>query len=310
MSSKSGRNLLFLGKGGTGKTTIAALTALAIAEKGEKVALVSMDPAHNLFDIFQINSRKKVEKLKNHLIIEEIDVNSWIKIYLKSVEDKIAKSYKHLTTISLDKHIEILRYAPGLEEYAMQYAYEASLNLYSGYKFRIFDMPPTALALKFLNLPKLTLIWLEQLLDLRIKILEKKRIIEKVHNKDIKGIKDEVLNQLNHMKNVNQSLNKTFQTAQASGIYIVLNEDQLSLSESVNIYDMVTKNGFHIDSIVVNKFQNLSEVEELSNKFSNLPVQLFPLAQNELIGAKELALFMKNQTIQPYIESILKTADK
>lgn len=54
--------LFFTGKGGVGKTSVASATAVALAEQGKKVLLVSTDPASNLQDVFEIElSREPVE---------------------------------------------------------------------------------------------------------------------------------------------------------------------------------------------------------------------------------------------------------
>ena len=58
--------------------------------------------------------------------------------------------------------------------------------------------------------------------------------------------------------------------------------------------------------IVVDDLSN-GRKENISNKFCDLPVHYVPFAQNSLIGAKELALFLKNEAIQPYLDSILNT---
>lgn len=304
---KAGKNLFFLGKGGTGKTTIAALTATALSEKGHKVVLISMDPAHNLFDIFQINSSKSTVKLNKNFIVEEIDIKFWIKTYLKSIEEKIARSYQHLTSLSLEKHIETIRYSPGLEEYALQFAYEKVLKKYEGYSYRLFDMPPTALSLRFFNLPKLTIVWLDQLIDLRKKILQKKMIINDVYQTNSEGSKDEVLNQLYDMKKVNQRLINNFQEINFSGIYVVMNEDHLSLCESSDIYDMISKNGFCIDGIIVNKSQNIMKDNEIAKKFNKLSIHFIPFVDYMLIGTTRLNEFIKNKKFSRFLDSIFNS---
>ena len=200
------KNIFFLGKGGTGKTTISALTAIYLSGRGHKVALISMDPAHNLFDVFNTNTSKKMIKMEQNLILEEIDIQFWIGKYLDTIERKIAQSYKYLTSLNLEKQLNILRYSPGVEEYALIYAYQTLLDKYKSNTFRIFDMPPTALSLRFMNLPNLSRIWLNKLTELRKKILKNKNIISTVNKAEKVDLQDRVLSDLNRMERDYQDL--------------------------------------------------------------------------------------------------------
>jgi arsenite-transporting ATPase len=300
------KNLFFLGKGGTGKTTVSALTASALAEQGEKVVLLSMDPAHNLYDVFQVKSSKNAVKLSNRFIIEEIDIQYWIKTYLRSVEEKIAKSYHHLTALSLEKHINTIRYSPGLEEYAMQYAYNAVNKTYSDYTYRIFDMPPTALAVRFFNLHKITLVWLEQLIELRKKILEKQKIINNVRQGEPVKTDDKILNQLYKMQSDHKKIVKDYKDKKRSGMFIVTNEDDLSIAESKDIYGMILENKFTIEGILVNKYQNITIQQEFGEKIADVSTYFFPLTRDSLIGQKNLKEYLKNPGFRVYLGSILK----
>ena len=294
MMNKMSKNIFFLGKGGTGKTTMAALSAFALAERGEKVALFSMDPAHNLFDVFQINSSKNSVKIRGGFIIEELDIQYWIKTYLRSIEEKIARSYQYVTTLSLEKNFKTIRFSPGLEEYAMHYAFEAVNKTYRDYTYRLFDMPPTALALKFLNLPKLVLVWLNQLIELRKKILEKQNIISTVQLGEKIETDDKILSQLYKMQNDNKQIVEDLQIDQKSGVYIVLNEDELSISESMNILGVTSEIGITINGILINKYQDFVNKPEFEKKFAKLPLHFFPLAKIALIGMSRLREYLNN----------------
>ena len=234
-------------------------------------------------------------------MIEEIDIPYWIKTYLKSIEEKIAKSYQYLTALSLEKHIKTIQFSPGLEEYALQYAYEAVNKSYDDYTYRIFDMPPTALALRFFNLPKLTLLWLDQLINLRNKILEKKKIINTVHQQKSIKFDDKVLNQLHKMKSDYKRLISGFQDTQKTGIYIVLNEDELSISESSDIYEMMITNNFSVNGILVNKYQNVLDQENIAEKFEKLSLHIFPIARSTLVGRKNFEDYIHSELFKKYM---------
>jgi arsenite-transporting ATPase len=294
-----------MGKGGTGKTTTAVLTAIACANEGQNVALFSMDPAHNLFDVFQIENSSNVFLLRKNLLLSEISIESWLKAYLKSIEEKIADSYQHLTALSLEKHIETIRYSPGLEEYAMQYAFEALMAKYEDYTIKVFDMPPTALALRFFNLTKITKIWLEQLIKLRKEIVKKKISIDEVRVGHSNQSNDKILKELLKLNLKNNGLLENFQDETTTGIFIVQNEDNLSMNEANDIYARMTENEFNVKGILVNKYQNIISQTILAKKHVDIPIYFFPLSNHQLIGQNSLENYLKENPQTTFVHAIL-----
>jgi hypothetical protein len=183
--------LIGSGKGGVGKSTSSALTAVAAAQAGKKVLLVSLDPAHNQSDIFESKLSDKPRKIDKQLRVSELDLNKWVRLYLKGVEEQVRETYKYLTALNLEHYFKIIKYSPGIEEYALLMAYEHLTQKHNDMDYIVFDMPPTALTLRFFELPKISLLWLNQLLNLRNEILKKREIIStiKVGKKRYRAIK-------------------------------------------------------------------------------------------------------------------------
>ena len=167
----------FIGKGGVGKSTVSALTALHFAQSGLDTLLVSMDPAHNQGDLFEVDLREKPRKILKSLHVKEVDVDFWIGKYLAETREQLRKSYLYQSAFNLQTHFKVLQYSPGLEEYALLMAFEAVLRQEADKDAIIFDMAPTALSLRFFSLPGITLLWLAELLKLRNLICQKKEII-------------------------------------------------------------------------------------------------------------------------------------
>ncbi|HDO06718.1 MAG TPA: ArsA family ATPase, partial [Bacteroidetes bacterium] len=177
---KTTKNIFFLGKGGVGKSTSSALTALHLAESGKKIQLVSLDPAHNQSDIFENKFAEKAIKITDNLTVREVEIDVWVKKYLSDIQFQVKRSYSYLTAFNLENYLDIIKYSPGIEEYALLMAYRSIRQKAKDVDYIIFDMPPTALTLKFLTLPHLSLLWLDNLMALRNKIIEKRQIITKV----------------------------------------------------------------------------------------------------------------------------------
>lgn len=145
-------NLFFMGKGGVGKSTSSALYSVYLAEKGYKVLMVSLDPAHNQSDIFKKSFSDKPTKVTNAFSVIEVDQEKWIKLYLKEIQLQINRTYTYLTAFNLEGYFKVIKHSPGLEEYALILAFNHIQNNFTDYDYLIFDMAPTALSLKFFNL--------------------------------------------------------------------------------------------------------------------------------------------------------------
>jgi arsenite-transporting ATPase len=286
-------NIFFMGKGGVGKSTAASLNSLFLAQKGYHVLIVSLDPAHNQSDIFERNLSDKPLEIVPNLLGVEIDQDYWIRQYLKDVQDQISRTYSYLTAFNLDKYFRVVKYSPGLEEYALILVFKDILQKFSDLDFLVFDMPPTALALKFFALPTLSLIWIEQLLVLRQEIIKKRDLITKVKYMKKEVERDKILNKINEMKKDYENLQKIFEDCERTHINLVLNPDKLSLAESQRIFSTLKDINIRCSRIMNNKMLPGSSCDEINNTFAGIPICECPYSETPLIGIDNLEEFLK-----------------
>jgi len=285
----------FLGKGGVGKSTLSAVNSLKFS-KSANTLLVSMDPAHNQSDIFENKFGEKPLPVQNDLAVIEVDLDLWIKRYLKGIQSKITDSYRYLSAINLDKKFEVLKFSPGLEEYALLLAFETIVKKYNSYQYLIFDMPPTALALRFFALPKLSLVWIENLLTLRKEIIEKREIITKIKIGKNTFEQDKVLNKLNELKLQYKQVNEQFADSGRINVNIVMNSDRLALKESERIYNSLKELGIPTADIFLNKLkQSAEQTFDLPSVFKNVTLRVYPLADYPLIGLSALDNYLSEK---------------
>jgi arsenite-transporting ATPase len=199
-----------------------------------------------------------------------------------------------LTTFNLENYFNVIKHSPGLEEYALILAFNHIQKKFSDYDYLIFDMAPTALSLKFFNLPVLSLIWIEQLLTLRQEIIKKREIITKIRLIKKEFERDKVLNKINEMKNEFQTLKNIFEHSDKTRVQLVLNPDQLSFAESMRIFEGLKDINVHVNQIVYNKKQMGSAGDELNKVFAEIPVINFPFSEKPLIGYDVLRQYLKN----------------
>ena len=287
----------FIGKGGVGKSTTSALTAAHLSQHAKDTLLVSMDPAHNQRDIFQQKFSEKPRKIHERLSVKEVDVDYWMKKYLKETEKTIQQTYSYEGAFNLQKYFHVLRFSPGLEEYALLLAFENIIHTHKKKDVILFDMAPTALTLRFFSLPFITLIWLEELLKLRNRILKKKEIVSKIKIAGQEIEQDKVKARLYRLIQNYEHLREHFLSPETK-INLVMNDDNLSLSEAFRIKSKLKYIGMHIDDVIVNKARKEAVSEEIREGFSRQQKRLFPLSESQLLGYEALQAYVKaNQQV-------------
>ncbi len=287
-------NIFFLGKGGVGKSTSSALTALHLVNSGKKVLLASMDPAHNQSDILQKKLSEKSKEIRPNFFAKEVDVNYWVKKYLADVTSQIKHSYSYLTAFNLESYLDVIKYSPGIEEYALLTAYKEIRKNNPDKDYIIFDMPPTALTLKFLGLPKISNLWLEKLLELRNKILKKKEIITKIKLGKKEVEQDKILNKLNAQIDSYSNVKIVFENETQTILNLVLNTDKLSFSESRLIVKNLKEFNLRISNIFINKYSNGFNTKEIENIFDVKGMQIFPDSSIPLLGLETLSQYLNS----------------
>ena len=287
--------LFFIGKGGVGKSTSSALTSVYLASKPHKTLLVSMDPAHNQRDIFDQNFTEKPKAVSDTLLVKEVDTDFWVEKYLKETTDQIKDTYKYESAFNLQNYFNVLQFSPGLEEYALLLAFEDTLHKYSDHEYIVFDMAPTALTLRFFSLPFITLIWLEELLNLRGEIYKKKEIISKIKLAGKEIEQDRVKAKLESLIGNYEHLQAHF-LSETTKVNLVMNNDKLSFSEAFRIRKKLTDIRIAIDRIVINKLRENESTTDIETEFKDQKIARLRLAPEGLTGYEVLKDYIEANT--------------
>ena len=286
------RVLFFVGKGGVGKSTNSSLFALKLARGGKRVLLNSIDPAHNLHDIFQISLGSKPKQIVPGLEAMETDLDQWVKKYLKDTERDFRSVYKYQEAFNLHKYFKTLKYSPGLEEYAVLLALVDTLRRFADRDFIVFDTPPTALTLKFLALPDVSLLWMSELSQFRQLILNKEQIVTRIRQgrKDAAKERDPILAKIADMVDLYRGMSDLFKDSSVTRTFLVLNPDELSLAESQLIWKELANLGMKISCLIVNKAKRDGEfLKRIEGQFRDARLLVLPrIAGGELTGLKNL----------------------
>ena len=294
------RIILFSGKGGVGKTTVAAATGVKLAEMGYRTIIISLDPAHSLSDSFGIPEEKRLSfkglptNIDKNLWIQEIDIQEDIERHWGDVYRFLELLFN--TTGFEDIVAEELAILPGMEEitsllYINQYYKEGNFDVL------ILDMPPTGETLRFLSMPNIMKWYMK-------KIFNTERLLMKVARPIAKRFTDVPLPDDSYFKAVEnfytklEGVDEILFNPDISSVRIVLNPEKMVLEESKRAFMYFNMFGINVDCIILNKiFETCNSeinkiqkryIEEIIGTFSPIPIIKSPYFTEEIIGKNKL----------------------
>ncbi|TVS11261.1 MAG: ArsA family ATPase [Wenzhouxiangella sp.] len=160
------RRVIFCGgKGGVGKTTVAAALALLATQRGRRVRIVSTDPAHSLGDLLETRLDHRPRRVAAGFEAMEIDPEQAVQTYLDEVAGRLRDYVKPALYGEIDRQMAQARHAPGAMEAALL---EQVARMISEppdeVDLLIFDTAPTGHTLRLLSLPEAMAAWTDGLL--------------------------------------------------------------------------------------------------------------------------------------------------
>jgi len=299
------RILMFIGKGGVGKTSVAAATGLKSAHKGYKTLIMSLDIAHNLSDIFDLEkglmdlSKGKPVKIEDNLWIQELDVHQELRRNWKEVHSYLSLL---LNTTGFDDVLaEELAILPGMEEVS------ALLYINRYVKTEVFDViildcAPTGEAIRFISIPTVLEWYIKKIFALERNIARFVRPI-------VKRVSDIPIPEEAYFQNIQEVFNKLQGTEEVltdpktTSVRLVTNPEKIVLKETLRAFMYLNLYKINVDAIVLNRilpsqvqdsyFESWKEIHaHYSNKAREYfdPIPIFPvdLFSQEILGRSSL----------------------
>ncbi len=260
------RIILYTGKGGVGKTSISAATAVKLAREGKKVIIMSTDQAHSLGDSFGISLNGISQTIAPNLDALEIDV-----------VDENEKAWgnfrgfiKELLTSRAEGGIEAeeLLVFPGLEEL---FALFKILEIYENnqYDVLIVDCAPTGETLALLKFPEL-------FGDVISKALPMKRKAAKIARPLVKTLakipmpEDNVFDDFERLMDKLERLQALMLNKDMVSLRIVTTPEKVVISETKRNFTCLHLYNYNVDAIIVNKVYPEEALEGYFNKWVKL----------------------------------------
>ena len=269
------RIILFTGKGGVGKTTTAAATALACANAGKKTLVVSTDPAHSLSDALNVELAPEPTQINDLLWGQEFDVYYSMKKHWDSMRQLMSSifKWKGVDEVVADE----LSVLPGMEE-AAAFLWIEQFYREKQYDVLIIDSAPTGETLTLLTLPQVVQSWLFKAFPgqkLMIKALGK--VLKKT-----KGIPlDEGYDELIRLFEKLEDVRKIMLDDTICSIRIVVNPERMVIQEAKRAFTYLNLYGYNVDAVVINRIFPTRSVDESSFFYPYIAAQEKYLAEIE-----------------------------
>jgi arsenite/tail-anchored protein-transporting ATPase len=241
------RIILFTGKGGVGKTTTAAATALKCSQKGLKTLVVSTDPAHSLSDALNVELKPEPSKIAENLWGQEFDVYYSMKKNWASMRNLMLSVFKWKGVSNVIA--EELSVLPGMEE-ASAFLWIEKYYREKAYDVLIIDSAPTGETLTLLTLPQVMQSWITKAFPGQKFVI---KTVGKVLNKT-KGIPlDKGYDELQNLFSKLEAVQKVMLDPKVCSIRIVANPERMVIQEAKRAYTYLNLYGYNVDAVIVNR---------------------------------------------------------
>ena len=241
------RIILFTGKGGVGKTTTAAATAMKAAQSGLKTLVISTDPAHSLSDALNIKLSPEPMEIMPNLYAQEFDVYYSMEKHWGSMRNLMQTIFRWKGVKNVVA--EELSVLPGMEE-ASAFLWLEKYYTEGFYDLIVIDSAPTGETLTLLSLPQVAKSWMT-------KAFNGKNIAVRTVTKGIRvftGVPlDKGLEELDDLFNKLERIQKVFLDPEICSIRIVTNPERMVIKEAKRAYTYLQLYGYNVDAVIVNR---------------------------------------------------------
>jgi arsenite-transporting ATPase len=299
------RILLFSGKGGVGKTSLAAATGVKLAQLGYRTLVMSIDPAHSLADCFDLETElfhpqtSDPLPIRERLAIQELNIQKEIKRHWQEISAYVTSVLR--TTGIGGVQAEELAILPGMEELsAMMY-----INQYrreQRYDVIVLDAAPTAESMRFVSMPT-TLDWyMKHIFPFQRSLLKAVRpIANRVAPFELPP--DRYFANIRDLFEKLEGVDEIMEDPVITSVRLVTNPEKMVLRETQRAFVYFSLHGLTIDTVIVNRMlppevrdtwfnewhaSHDRFVHEIEEYFAPIAVKQVPLFAHEILGTTRL----------------------
>lgn len=299
------RILLFSGKGGVGKTSLAAATGVQLARLGYRTLVMSVDPAHSLADSFDLetslfhNRTSDPLPINENLSIHEVNIQREIKRHWREISAYVISVLR--TTGISDVEAEELAILPGMEELsAMMYVNQFRRE--QRYDVIVLDCAPTAESMRFVSMPT-TLDWyMKHIFPFQRTVLKAVRpLANRVSPVELPT--DSYFANIQDLFGKLDGIDELLENPRTTSVRLVTNPEKMVLRETQRAFVYFSLHGLTVDGVIVNRvlpetitdsfFSEWREsqhhiLDEIEAYFAPVHVKRVPLFTHEVLGTGRL----------------------
>jgi arsenite-transporting ATPase len=292
------RTILYTGKGGVGKTSVAACTARGCAAAGARTLIISTDPAHSLSESLEVELSGQPRPAGGRLWGQEVDAQAELERHWSGVQEWLGEL---LLERGVDRiSAEELTVPPGLDELfsllALQQHHESG-----EWETIVVDCAPTGETLRLLSFPDIARWWIEKVFPVERQILAAARPIAR-SLLDVPLPGRAVFADIERLSHNLIAMNEILRDRRRCTVRLVMNPDKMVIGEAMRTFTYLNLYGYLTDAVIVNRIfpsdvgdyfarwrrRQEEQLALVRSAFSPVPVLCAPYFDQEVIGAEML----------------------
>ncbi len=292
------RTILYTGKGGVGKTSVAAATARRCAAAGLRTVVLSTDPAHSLADSLETELGPDPTPVGGCLWGQEVQAEREMEANWGAVQRWLGAMLSDRGV--MDIAAEELSVPPGMDE--LFSLLQIKRHHGSGeFDVVIVDCAPTGETLRLLGFPDIAHWWLEKVFPWERRLISAAKPIARMIDIEIPG--EDVLAEVQGLVRQMIAMNEILRDRERASIRLVMNPDRMVIKEAQRTFTYLNLYGYLTDAVVVNRVfpselaggyfgdwheRQRERLEEVRSGFAPLPVLTARYFDEEVLGARML----------------------
>jgi arsenite-transporting ATPase len=297
--ARAPRTILYTGKGGVGKTSVAAATARRCAARGLRTVILSTDPAHSLGDSLECDLGPDPALIADNLWAQEVDAQREMEANWAGVQEWLGKllADRGLMAVAAEE----LTVPPGMDE-LFSLLQIRSHHASGEFDVIVVDCAPTGETLRLLSFPDVAQWWLDKVLPWERRLVAAARPFAR-SLLDVPLPGEDVFGDVQRLVGNLFAMNEILRDRERTSIRLVMNPDRMVIREAQRTFTYLNLYGYLTDAVVVNRIfpeevegsyfaawrqQQAEGLELVREGFDPVPLLRARYFAEEVVGAEML----------------------